>query len=197
MLFAHLLPRVPHATIRNCQDDRRLDLRRYLVSLGFSSRNRVRQRLCVPWCPRLSIETLSCQSHSHQWLQIPRQQTCRTITLRRPAITLQSRQWRPETMVTWSALSLLGRTHHDSQAYGLFSLFCSYWLPPVDSLGHFRSDVPSATARLCTLVNRPHCSTRDRTPETVGLHQHTVLEGLLSSSSSRHPFRERTSAYDS
>src|SRR6202041_338072 len=137
-------------TIGNCQNNQRLDLRRYLVSLGVSSRNRVRQWLCVPWCPRLSIETLSCQSHSHQWLQLPRQRTCRKVTLRHPAITLQSRGWRPETMVTWSPLSLLGRTPHDSQVYGLFALFCSYWLSPVDSLGHFRSNVPSATTRLCT-----------------------------------------------
>src|ERR1700690_2790114 len=153
--------------------------------------------MCIPRCPRLSIETLSRQSHSHQWLQLPRQRTCRKVTLRRLAITLQSRGWRPETMVTWSPLSLLGRTRHDSQAYGLFTLFRSHWLPPVDTLGHFRINIPSATARLCALDDRPHCSTRDRTPETVGRHQHAVLEGLLSSTSSCHPIRERTSAYDS
>src|ERR1700690_2164358 len=100
-------------------------------------------------------------------------------------------------MVTWSPLSLLGRTCHDSQAHGLLPLFCSHWLPPVDSLRHFRSDVPSATARLCTLVDQPHCSTCDRTPETVGRHQQTVLQSLLSSTSSCRSIRERASANDS
>src|ERR1700690_1612052 len=46
-----------------------------------SLNSRVQQRLCVPWCPRLSIEALSPQSHLHQWLQLLCQRTCRTVTL--------------------------------------------------------------------------------------------------------------------
>ena len=137
-LLPHSLPGIPHAPERERASTRRMDLSRCSLLMGHPHGDRLRQRQalhCHAWIPGAEIPH---QAHTHQRIQLTHKWNSRTLALRRPTSTLQSRRWRSRALVTSCTLCILVGARHSEEEDGVCTILRSHGHPPPSSVQYHR-----------------------------------------------------------
>src|ERR1700676_3651559 len=99
-------------------------------------------------------------------------------------------------MVSWDTFGVLGRKSNSQKTYGMLTILRSNRIASPPSPQYRRSDLSPTTSRLDIILDRPHCSTRDRITETINRSRTTLLESLHSSTRSSETLRTSSQAND-